>query len=721
VRVNHFSEKESIFQRFKIKISFSLKSLIFLSFLSIILTTYGCGGTIGGGPFLGGGENGVFLDGGQGGSDDGGTSGSSEPGTNDATGTSNATGDSGSTDTTGSSDVGLDDSGSIEDPIDSNDAGGDIDAGGESPDEGGAMPPVSIPAPGPIVNGALIAAASDSSGNVPLSALSNPWETEGASGKQVIVSTEMIDDVAFYVKNRTNHLAASKWQKSLNYFTGNLAKKVHALNKWDKYDNEQETFIGSTWIPDASLDEEVDFNNQDLAGGGSVFCNEGEGFDFVHCCEQVVNEDGTFTCYYPYGEPDLDLYDQEEGVPLYVYLVEGDEIIEGPYEEHANRNLLWLANNPTAIEGASTDTGFRLHALANGKLAEIEVEESEELGIVHKVNGNYDEDYSVGGVDAGNTTSIAVGPSGVVALLNRTEVDEDVATSIDFFRDLRRVDPAEAQDGNNFAEVLSIEEDDKIYTSINFADYNGRSNLYINFDLLEPQNENLIKAKSENDLGNFQLRVPLIEGFQVSKVFASSAEHFEALGISLGISIHETDFGEKYITMGGEMEMFGNNIMQEIGSLQIGQETDIDKIEIYRPNTSNEDNGYAVFLERTYAQMGIVVYNYQSNDPVFNHISIDLGEEKEPSKLILNADKSKVYVVNVGDNTISVIDLKSGDDYINPQDLEITRTISINELFDRDFDFTITSAQHHQIPDGDEYLVVGLNGINSSLVVNLSE
>lgn len=703
--INVFS---NLFSRFMVKAK-SIFSVPLYIVAIVSLMTFGCQSA--GGPGLtlgssGGGSNGgsVYLDGGDGGSE---------------SGTSGATGDEGSID------LGGEDSGS-------GSGEGDIDDSEEVSGGGGdAMPPVSIPAPGPMINGALVAAAADASGNVPVFSTTNPWEASNYEGKTIVVALDELEEVVFYNQNKTQKFAKT-FNKKLNNWTSKLFGTAHAVTSWGVGTERaftpgltRQATLKADWIPVVKLDEEFDPDfeeGEDISGwdGDEVvaennlpeFCGAEENYGYIHCCEETVNADGSFSCVFPYGDIDVDLY---ENTNLHVYLMEGDEIVEGPYQEAPNRNLLWLNKAPQQIAGSATLSGRRIQALTQGAVAEIEVETDAELGVIHKVSGDHTKSYAVNGLSADNAVGLAVNSAGKVALLNRTVDGDNIDTSIDLYEDLRRQGEDDGDDV--FAAGVNFEPWGKTLTRMKYSFINGSEELFFMYDSIN----NDVMGKVHYISNNIKSDIVFssgIEGKLFSSIQAYDTDYYDDENLEMPLVVYSLDDESIHLQMSNQ-SIFDF----EVGSIELSSDSQISYLQIYKYNRSINENGLALMYDSNSNKLGIISYNFHDlNNLLFSIRWLNFSGEVSISDVKLSQNKSKLYLVNSANNTIDVINLKNEAlEWIDPAELAISSTIDLSDYFTKDLEITASTLEHHQLDDGKEFLMVGLSGVNSSLVIDLND
>ena len=99
-----------------------------------------------------------------------------------------------------------------------------------------------------------------------------------------------------------------------------------------------------------------------------------------------------------------------------------------------------------------------------------------------------------------------------------------------------------------------------------------------------------------------------------------------------------------------------------------------------------------------------------------------LGSSKNPQSFVFNSDKSRVFVVNQGDDTISVVTLVDAEGNVRSvSDMESDIvTINLSDYLNgKAFAVTANKAAYYSTIDGD-YLLVGSEGIRGAIVVDLN-
>lgn len=512
-----------------------------------------------------------------------------------------------------------------------------------------AMPPVSIPAPTLQSNLTLAynAAAGTETGYVPY--IGTPGAADPGEGNQVLVSADVI----------TAQLETPQFPPFKKGGLGGILT----------------TFISIAHAEPASMDVLPELP-EDLS-----ICNVVGNT----CCP--INPDGSFECYLP-----TDMSIEQ----IYAAVITPDGEVGAPVEEAVHANLLWVAAKPSV----SKPVVDKIYSLVEGKMVKTQLSDGN-WRVTGDQNNGY-EDFAASGNSFGFDS------------MNNLFGVLDAGDGIGLYH----LDP-----------LLGTVQWLETATSARAADYTVIK--YVNENLLY----GILEKTAQNNarifyaLDDFDaLKYGLDETFGNSIEFIKSDDK-SAEGIDLTHSrtitfdvdadgyvlvVFEDEDGAIRIRMSdGDENRFGREI-----SLA-GTHEFID-IQIFHKNTSATDYGKALLLDRPSNRLWIVEYNHKiifPPPPDFNFEiksfskSVDLGENKNPQAFVLNSDKTKAYVINQGDETLTVVDLTKDI----PESM-VTATIQLADY--------VPDKQLTYIPNSitykDGHLFVGSEGIRGQLVINTS-
>jgi len=143
-------------------------------------------------------------------------------------------------------------------------------------------------------------------------------------------------------------------------------------------------------------------------------------------------------------------------------------------------------------------------------------------------------------------------------------------------------------------------------------------------------------------------------------------------------------------------------------------------LQIYRENSSTTEYGRALLLDKDNNRVGSVRYNYQdgTGSAVITWIALGIG--KTPVSMVLNGDKSKAYVLNQGDDTVSVLTLTNAQgSLLRAANITIESLDLKTYLNGINATITPTSLIYTTSTSGKNGLVVMSEGLKGAIVVDL--
>ncbi|MDP2672089.1 MAG: hypothetical protein Q8O68_01100, partial [Candidatus Daviesbacteria bacterium] len=175
------------------------------------------------------------------------------------------------------------------------------------------------------------------------------------------------------------------------------------------------------------------------------------------------------------------------------------------------------------------------------------------------------------------------------------------------------------------------------------------------------------------------------------------------------------------------VKLGGENVLTDEGNKQANR---FKELSIYRAQDSKDQaSGYALLLDSQENAIWQIEYYVQMVSPFKNHILKDtlpndnstlIPVGTTPIDMVLSKDSKKAYVLNQGDKTISILSLFDGDKTLSVEDIKKnTQTISLKDyLGEKNIDLVPTSLAYRDTDKGD-YLLVGSEGINGAIVIDL--
>ena len=143
-------------------------------------------------------------------------------------------------------------------------------------------------------------------------------------------------------------------------------------------------------------------------------------------------------------------------------------------------------------------------------------------------------------------------------------------------------------------------------------------------------------------------------------------------------------------------------------------------LQIYRENSSPTEYGRALLLDKDNNRVGSIRYNYQDGTGSAVITWIALGDGKTPVAIVFNSDKSKAYILNQGDGTVSVLSLTNAQGSpLRAANITIENLDLKTYLNGISATITPTSLTYTTSTSGKNYLVVMSEGLKGAIVVDL--
>ncbi len=538
---------------------------------------------------------------------------------------------------------------------------GGVSKAGSSGSTGGSATGQAFVPPPAVTKGNVVVSNADSQGDVPVvgyeGAVDSDYATE-STGYKVVVSTSELSTTS--TASLTKHQRKTLLARLSDYITSAFADSLSVS-------------------PPSSI-----------CGDDDTSATNNGGTDYS-CCD--IDNTGGFECFYPGTNDDT----------FYVYVTDGTNLSE-VVSDTVNKSLLYYAQNPKDI---TTGPSY----LASGAIGSLLVlGQDRVLSIIDAVGtfmmaGKHSSTYEIGA--AVNTDQLAYDSTNLYLAKRSSNVDDGIlydlvsSTGTDFLTNIgaAMVDDTEKYNKVKFASDGKL----RFIRKNSTPDELKQENIYYVLDT-EDSTEN-IKFYDNSDSGWADIEVKDTIAFDVDATTGYAVVLFKDGDGNYRMRLADGSGGDY---------RYGGDVVS-------GLSGDFIDMQIYHDNSSSSVNGKALLLDQDNNRVGVISYSKQSKTiGISDSDWISLGDGKNPVALTLNAEKDTAYVLNQGDNTVSVIKLKS----IIGKPLAVpaisVKEISLSDyMAGKDVKFTSNSLAYHYNKDGN-YLIVGASDLKGGIIVDLS-
>ncbi|MBI2339534.1 MAG: hypothetical protein HYU99_04075 [Deltaproteobacteria bacterium] len=419
--------------------------------------------------------------------------------------------------------------------------------------------------------------------------------------------------------------------------------------------------------------------------------------------------DGSFEAYYD---------DATNSTTFYVYLTDGTNL-SSAISEVPNTNFLWFRQEPKDVTGGPSEQSVSdlnltdanvIWSLGDDRIIPV-IENSGTFMVV----GNYADYYEAD--TASGATGIAFGETSYLSKLNSTDglpfdtFDSAYWFGSDFLRDsgTATVENTEAYN------VVKKSNDGKL-----------RFVRKPQTEILETLDEEFIYYALTTDPPSSSESIPFFQNTDsdMTGVQVANTHVFDA-GSSYALALFEDQSGNKRLraVKRSSSTRFGGSTAI---STDVSNTPEFKDMVIYSEQTTSSTYTYALLLDSANNMVWQIKARYRSSSSqsvtselLTSTNGIAVGSN--PTSIVLNEDKTKAYVLNQTDKTVSVITVMDGTTVRSYASIA-TQTINLSDYLNgKDLTMTPNQLAYHQNPTSEkEYLVVSDQSLKGSIVVDLS-
>lgn len=451
------------------------------------------------------------------------------------------------------------------------------------------------------------------------------------------------------------------------------------------------------FMPNASS---VDSNSTNVLPPGNNLCSVNT------CCD--INTDGSFECYPESGlNTELNSY-LTDGTTLYSLIEE---------KQKPNASLLWLKDIPQNL--AVGPKNYRWNELIESSNVIWAVTDNIGSAVLDNnglftVTGNHHNKYKA--FDALDISELIYDP-----LQNKLGglIPNSGLPISTFDNSLGLLDPS-AFNLFGLTEVPETILYNKIkYTDDGFMRFirkpdNATSTEYI-YNALDSTVNNI--RFFDNDLST------------ISQITNTIAFDVESSGWGLVLFEENNNLRFRMATNYSSYRYGGKNILNIQCNYNEAGLCNYSDLLIYQNNADNNangkftdsiDKGRALLLDNN-NRAGIISYDNQNEGDAKIDGWISLGENKNPIALVLNSRKDTAYILNQGDNTITVLTLKNNGIALSLARIGLAEINLVDYLEGRNNRITPTSLVYHHNNAEGEYLLVGSESLKGAIVIDVKK
>ncbi|MDP2723350.1 MAG: hypothetical protein Q8O72_11385, partial [Bacteroidales bacterium] len=442
--------------------------------------------------------------------------------------------------------------------------------------------------------------------------------------------------------------------------------------------------------------------------------------NYIAACCPINQSDGSFECW-ANKLPQKVTNEQGDGWAKYfVYVVkkDGSQISE-PVAEAINHNLIYTRTAPrTMAEGPAgvvyslvEDKGIRITHI-DGRM---------------RVAGDKEKGYR--DFDAGNSLEVAYQPENGDLAFRRakegislaetilaTDIDTEIALAYGIYNVVDSGEVVTVDDAKEYT-VLKRSRDGKLRFGVEVQDDKHWGRVY---GVTDTKNDfvEFIKPEWKQETIPFRRTVTFdVDANNTALVVFQDEEGLYRLRMANpGTKLPN----KKLVKFGGEVSFVGNHDFREL-IIYKGQ-NGIDK---------EVNSGRALLLDSAENNVWLVKYYVDGStmNGELQHLLPDFLDEPtmaipvgtNPIDMVLSKDSKTVYVLNQGNKTISILSLADGDKTLSIDDIKKnTQTISLKDYLGEKNVYLVPTSLAYRDSDKGDYLLVGSEGINGAIVINLN-
>ena len=542
-------------------------------------------------------------------------------------------------------------------------------SGGDSPDAGGGASPVAeIPVFESSINGGgTIAMAGDAGMNVP-----SLVSVDNGSGHHLLVTSDT-DSVAV--------LKMSREEPSVMTAMMNRIFPTARATVLEVTDTLAEG--GATRADNTCADVEAEFPH--------VKCIDLDDYDWNSSDRQQIE------AFYP----SEDYTDSSNPKMHYALMNKRTRAITSGHDEEINGNVLYTRKVPT---GNTISANGSLYSVGEGSVVKIDRDDNGRFAVQGQANENYEE-FSVTGNRIGFDSE-----AGVFGALDEDNGVEIIEMDVSTGQVLSRVLSRRPENIARFTSLkragnalrYGVENTDNV---TNGKLYYALENTNFDSDISAPQEIKFVDSDDDFDSSGDQMTHKQTITFDIDNNGFALVVYQDANDLTR-LRIAKQGSTRSFDRFGGEVALEGSSGFVDV--------------QIYKQNTSMNDYGKALLLDQMNNKAWIVEYNTRLGPGAIREInivnSVDLGNAKNPQAFVLSQDKSKAFIVNKGDESISVISLKDSEGSTIEKPEVLTNIKLASQIKNKAFEFKPESIQIKN-----DNLIIGARDLKAQVLINTEE
>lgn len=575
----------------------------------------------------------------------------------------------------------------------------------------GAMPPVSLPAP----SNRNLAFACDGGSRCPI-----VGGDSNMAGHKVAVTQDAEVLGRLHEMNRTRLASLSKQPLSILNSLSNQDVS-YQLSYWNnkdtklssnKKENPSSLYVASKWdwIRNAHAYQVNEHGEMEADGG--MNCNLDDVWqagDPICCHPQIscwdTDDAGNFEAF-PLGMNDSEFE---------VFLTDGTNVLSESVQERPNTHILYFREEPKDFKD-----GF---AITNNKVLRVAGEGLDD----YKVYGDYKENYRKFDADGavelasdvlGQTFSYRT-PDEIRAYSYRTVEGNDVELVNDeiVFNGIER-------------DITKLKRVGRKY-SILYSEKFIRNEITDNILVIDIANNNFDQIEyiwpsqvNPNGIPQGRRRAQVVDDENIIREVSVTPLAFD-FSHNYPITAMRIKYSDQSIVyklkMGTrDIELFRNADT----SLNLeDQDYNLIDLQVYRENISDDEPALALLLDKANNQVAYIEFTYRNNTPfeIRPLEWIALGENKSPTSMTLSGDKSTAFILNEGDETVTVLPLKrsNANQFYTIDQIRnnISEVSLLNYLNGRDIPLLPKNIAYNSDLNGNDRLLITSGGLKGALVI----